>query len=689
MSEHSEGYRLSPQQRRLQRVSGLDPGRYCARASFEVEGRLDVERLRAAVRSLVERHEVLRTGLARAAGAGEALQVIGDGDGVVFEVGASHACVDEWLRDTGEALGTSGEDALRVRCEQVDEGRWQVCLSVGSLWSDAAGMAALCGELWREYAGDAAPADEPLQYADVSEVMNELLEAENTKAGREFWEKQNPPARTTLSLPAESTAAQAHGDFDPQCIDVEVGDELREQFEGVCARHNVRAEDFLLACWQSLLHRLSTQTDIEIATAFDGRNYEGLHEALGLFVRYLPLRAHIDTQTRFEELLLQTAESAAEFSKWQEYYTPTQTHAAQHAGTHVEHPFGFDYLRWPTDLNALDNADARLRPLNLCAHTEPFRVKLVAASSTNGRLRLQWHYDPRRFDSTSVRRLAAQYLRLLASATADPACAVARLELLTDEERHTSLVEWNRTEVDYGGTHCLHRLFEQQAARTPAAIALAYEDERLTYAELNDRANRLARLLSMKGVGPDVVVGLMMERSVEMVAALLAILKAGGAYLPLDPEYPADRLSFMLADSAVSLLLTQQRLRDRVSGHAAEVLFVDSLPADEEPDVDSFDSGVTPDHLAYIIYTSGSTGRPKGVMVSHRAISNRLLWMREHYPLTLSDALLQKTSLSFDASVWELFHPLQSGARLLLARPGGERDLEYLVETVATQGVTV
>ncbi|HEX7312763.1 MAG TPA: AMP-binding protein, partial [Pyrinomonadaceae bacterium] len=683
MSEHSEGYRLSPQQRRLQRVSSLDPGQYVAQASFEVEGRLDVERLRAAVRSLVRRHEVLRTSLSERSGGGVPLQLIGDGTNDCFEFVRGTECeaVD------GERSGA--DSSLRVRCEQRGDEQWQVRVSLGAMWSDAEGMATLCEQMWAAY--DEVDADEeseesPLQYVDFSEWQNGLLESEESEAGRAFWRRHDPQHLPPLRLSSESESARG-ASFTPECFDEALDDELLEAVRAASESCEAEVDEFLLACWMCLLYRLSTNADV-VVNIFERRKHEELEGAIGLIGRALPVHCQFDQKIAFGEVLKRTRRTVVELSKWQEYYTDDDTHLDQRTDSLPQHPFIFEHLRRPVPF-ATPDATTCLRLLGLRAHTEPFRIKLVA-SPRAGRLRLEWHYDPRRFDSTSVRRLAAQYLRLLASATTDPACAVARLELLTDEERHTSLVEWNRTEVDYGGTHCLHQLFEQQAARTPDAIALAYENERLTYAELNGSAERFARLLSMKGVGPDVVVGLMMERSVEMVVALLAVLKAGGAYLPLDPEYPADRLSFMLEDSAVSLLLTQRRLRDRVPEHVAEVVCMDSLLIDDGLSVDGYDDiNVTPDSLAYVIYTSGSTGRPKGVMVSHRAISNRLLWMREHYPLTLSDALLQKTSLSFDASVWELFHPLQSGARLLLARPGGERDLEYLVETVATQGVTV
>jgi amino acid adenylation domain-containing protein/non-ribosomal peptide synthase protein (TIGR01720 family) len=236
---------------------------------------------------------------------------------------------------------------------------------------------------------------------------------------------------------------------------------------------------------------------------------------------------------------------------------------------------------------------------------------------------------------------------------------------------------------------CLHELFEQQAARTPDATALISATERLTYRELNARANRLAHFLRDRGVGADTPVGVCTERSAEMVVALLGVLKAGGGYVPLDPEYPRERISLMLADSGVTLLLTQQRLLAGLPPHAAEVLRLDADwdEVAQSPET-NLPGAATPENLAYIIYTSGSTGRPKGVMVTHRALGNHMLWMQRRFPLTFADRVVQKTPFSFDASVWELFAPLLVGARLVMAAPGGHQDPTYLCGFMIEQGIT-
>jgi amino acid adenylation domain-containing protein len=260
---------------------------------------------------------------------------------------------------------------------------------------------------------------------------------------------------------------------------------------------------------------------------------------------------------------------------------------------------------------------------------------------------------------------------------------------LLDAAEVEQLRSFNATAVDYADEHLLHRLVKAQAHRTPDAEAVRCGGHALAYAELDRRAGRLASRLRALGVGPDVPVGVCLDRSCELVVALYGVLKAGGCYVPLDPDYPADRLAFMLNDAAPPVVLTQTHLADRLPRHAAETILLDDDWGADADGGELADPGLTPDHLAYVIYTSGSTGTPKGAANAHRGICNRLLWMQEAYRLTGEDTVLQKTPASFDVSVWEFFWPLLAGARLVLARPGGHKDPAYLADLIRDEHVTV
>ncbi len=263
------------------------------------------------------------------------------------------------------------------------------------------------------------------------------------------------------------------------------------------------------------------------------------------------------------------------------------------------------------------------------------------------------------------------------------------LPLLTNAERHQLLVEWNQTQVDYPRDRCLHELIEEQVARAPEATAVSFEDKELTYRQLNERANQLARYLQGLGVGADTLVAICMERSLEMVVGLLGILKAGGAYVPLDPEYPKERLAFMLEDAGVPVLLTHAPVAALLPAHSCRIVRLDAdWPRIAGESVGNATSSVRAEHLAYMIYTSGSTGRPKGAMNTHVAIVNRLLWMQDAYRLTPSDRILQKTPFSFDFSVCEFFWPLLTGARVVMALPGGHKDGAYLAKLIRKEKIT-
>jgi len=289
-----------------------------------------------------------------------------------------------------------------------------------------------------------------------------------------------------------------------------------------------------------------------------------------------------------------------------------------------------------------------------------------------------------------MERMLEHWKTLLEGVAADAGRRIGELPLLSEAELEQVVVDWNRTEREYAGARTVHGLVEAQVRRSPQAVAVIGEGERLSYGELNGRANRLARRLRGLGLQAEDRVGVFLERSVELVVALLAVLKAGGAYVPLEPDYPRPRLAQMLADAAPAVVLSRAGLAAALPAHGGRTVWLEPAeePAGEEAGSADLELAIDPQQLAYIIYTSGSTGQAKGAMNSHGAVRNRLLWMQERYRLGASDRVLQKTPCSFDVSVWEFFWPLLSGAALVLARPGGHQDSGYLVERMAAEAVT-
>ena len=284
--------------------------------------------------------------------------------------------------------------------------------------------------------------------------------------------------------------------------------------------------------------------------------------------------------------------------------------------------------------------------------------------------------------------MVGHWQTLLAAASADPEQRIANLPLLTEAEQREILVEWNDTERNYPSA-CVHELIQDQVLRTPDAVAVVFGDDQLTYRQLNSRANQLAHHLRRLGVGPEVLVGICMERSMQMIVALLGVMKAGGAYVPLDPSYPAERLAFMVQDSGLQFMLTSASAADSLSELNGALVYLDrDWPQIARESSEDLNVDVRPENLVYVIYTSGSTGKPKGAMNTHRGLCNRLLWMQDTYSLCESDRVLQKTPFSFDVSVWEFFWPLLAGARLVFAKPGGHQDPAYLAELINSEQIT-
>jgi amino acid adenylation domain-containing protein len=352
-------------------------------------------------------------------------------------------------------------------------------------------------------------------------------------------------------------------------------------------------------------------------------------------------------------------------------------------------------MRYP-ELGSIQGCDIQsVLPisLELLGSFEDFQpitgTRLTILVSTDGK-ECQWAYDTTIFDREGIHHLQQQFTTFLRNIVTSSDHPVSAIPILNEAERHQILVEWNDTRVDYPQDKLVHQIFEAQAEKTPDSIAVVFEGESLTYRELNERANQLAHYLQSLGVGPESMVGIAVERSLEMIVGLYSILKAGGAYVPLDPTYPADRIAYMMEDASVPVLLTQQRLLDKLPPHKAQVVCLD-IDWDRLIGTHNTENPAcrtTLENLAYMIYTSGSTGKPKGAMNNHGGILNRLLWMQDAYKLTDADAVLQKTPFSFDVSVWEFFWPLMFGARLVVARPEGHKDSDYLVKTIVEQKIT-
>ena len=472
---------------------------------------------------------------------------------------------------------------------------------------------------------------------------------------------------------------------------------LARQLRETAHRHGVSTASVFHLAWAKVLSQCSGRDDVVFGTVLFGRMHagQGAERVMGPCINTLPLRLQLG-DTSVKDGIRQTHNCMAQLLG----HEHASLAVAQRCSALVTSAplfsalLNFRHLKIrgqiPETANHAMAAAVSKMGLNLLKFEERTNYPLELSVDDLGdgfmlEAQVQSPIDPQRICAYMHTALE----QLVAALETSPTSALRSLNVLPDAERQQLLVEWNDTARDYGEPALLHRLIEKQAATTPDSIALEFEGQTLTYAGLNHRANQLARHLRRKGVGPDVLVGVFAERSFEMVLALLAILKAGGAYVPLDPSYPPERLAHMLADAQALLVLSQPHLAEQLPAGAKDWHLMD--PSWEayayESGEDLEDIG-KPENLAYVIFTSGSTGRPKGAMNEHRGICNRLLWMQQQYGLTADDCILQKTPFSFDVSVWEFFWPLLAGARLVIARPEGHRDSDYLVGLIRERGIT-
>ena len=718
--EVSEGYRLSPQQEQVwvaqQPLSAgppLSPRSVC---SISLRGRLDSALLVSSFDFLVHHHDILRTRFHTLPGMRFPLQVIDErtplklreldlrtlAETTRLETVSSlvaHAAQSEW---------TASVPVLELCLLRLTDDEHLLIATLPLLCVDSRTWQNLLREVVATYESlehgfEPAAPEVGLSYAAFAEWQHELLAAKETLDGQRFWSEQDYSGWTRARLPFVRRAAtfSTQSFFSPLRFTHQLDPEMTARLATLAAEHQTSRAVLLLTCWQTLLWRLCEATEFILGVSFDGRTDEELDHSLGLFARTLPLSCRISVGTRWEELVGQVDQIVREATQWQECFI------GSHAADSLDKVNGsinqamVDMLpvcfAYEQEAKEVEAGGLRVSIHSIEGCTERFEVKLVCVEHVQD-MTLEFHYDAARFDPAQIERLAAQFATVLESALAAPSTRVEEIELAGAEEREKLLVEWNDTRAEYPQDVCLHELFERQAEQTPKRIAVVCGDERVSYRELNDRAGRLAAYLRSCGVGPEVLVGILMERSLDLLVALLGVLKAGGAYLPMDISYPAEMTHFMLEDAGLEVLLTHKELAEkRPELHAVNrvrVICVDEQceeieSANELESGKTEQAGVGEENLAYVIYTSGSTGRPKGVMITHGAIVNHMQWMKECFPLGEDDVVLQKTPISFDASVWEFYAPLISGARLVMAEPLGHRDAEYLLRVTREQAVSV
>ncbi|EOV8993686.1 non-ribosomal peptide synthase/polyketide synthase [Pseudomonas aeruginosa] len=682
-------YPLSPMQQGMlfHSLYQQNSGDYINQMRLDVEG-LDPQRFREAWQAALDAHEVLRSGFLWQGALEKPLQLVRKRVEVPFSV---HDWRDR--ADLAEALDAlaAGEAGLgfelaeapllRLVLVRTGERRHHLIYTNHHILMDGWSNSQLLGEVLQRYRGE-TPSRSDGRYRDYIAWL-QRQDAGRTEA---FWKQRlQRLGEPTLLVPAFAhgvRGAEGHADRYRQ-LDVTTSQRLAE----FAREQKVTLNTLVQAAWLILLQRYTGQDTVAFGATVSGRPAElrGIEEQIGLFINTLPVVASPCPEQPLGDWLQAVQGENLALREFE--HTPLydiQRWAGQVGEALFDNILVFENYpvsaalaeETPTDMriDALSNQEQTHYPLTL----------LVSAGET---LELHYSYSRQAFDEAAIECLAERLERLLLGMCENPGASLGELDSLAAAERYQLLEGWNATAAEYPLQRGVHRLFEEQVERTPTAPALAFGEERLDYAELNRRANRLAHALIERGVGADRLVGVAMERSIEMVVALMAILKAGGAYVPVDPEYPEERQAYMLEDSGVQLLLSQSHLKLPLAQGVQRIDLDRGAPWFEDYSEANPDIHLDGENLAYVIYTSGSTGKPKGAGNRHSALSNRLCWMQQAYGLGVGDTVLQKTPFSFDVSVWEFFWPLMSGARLVVAAPGDHRDPAKLVALINREGV--
>jgi amino acid adenylation domain-containing protein len=710
--------RLSLGQERLWFLNQLKPdsAAYNQPRAIRLRGALSVDALKQSLEEIVARHESLRTTFVSLDG--EPFQMINSARPIELPLIDLSRATGEYrqaeldraiLAITHHPFDLSKDLMLRAALFYLGENHHVLLLVTYHIASDGWSMEVLFQELAALYSAFAAGqpcalSELPIQYADFAIWQRNLLQGEFLESQLLYWKEQLSGSLPSLQLPrdhARPIVESDRGGVETLLLPGTLVSALKD----LSRQNRVTLFITLLAAFKTLLFRYTSQEDVLVGVPIANRTRPEMEPLIGFFINNLVMRTDLGINPTFLQLLSRVRDVAfgayahqdLPFERVVEEINPDRS-----VSRNPLFQVAFNLLSFPRQEIRLPG----LALTELAVHNHRSKFDLTLTLMPKGQdLSATFEYSTDLLDASTIRRMLFHFKTLLQGIAVNAGERIAHLPLLTDAERKQLLIHWNATREEYPNEKCLHQLFEEQAARTPDSVAVIFENRQLTYRELNVRANKVAHHLQKLGVGPETLVGICVERSLDMVVGLLGILKAGGAYVPLDPEYPKQRLAFMLEDAQVLVLLTQRRVlengiedrRSRADGEARFSLFdpqIHVICLDSDWEVIEQRSGENLDkaaaeNLAYVIYTSGSTGKPKGVQVQHRALVNLLRSMRQQPGLTAKDTFVAVTTLSFDIAGMEIFLPLSVGARVVLSSSDVSRDGTKLAALLETSNATV
>ncbi|WP_414621616.1 amino acid adenylation domain-containing protein [Calothrix sp. CCY 0018] len=668
-------FRLSNEQKHLwllQQGEKNLPYRCCT--AVLIEGILNIEVLKSTLQNVLNRHEILHTTFRSLPGEIIPLQVISDGSlPPIYEYDLSDLDPSGQTIEIEEIFNNTNQlhfdfekvPILYVSLIILSSNKHILLLGLPSLCADRVTLNNLVHEISCDYAGLSEQLyKEPIQYVDYAEWQHELLTAEDTILGRNYWRKQNISNILTnilsFKIPGENQSSLSQ-EFQPKSITITINSNIGKKLKFLAQEYNTSISVFLQTIWHILLWRLTGESNLIIGVAYDGRPYEELEKSLGLFAKYLPIHANLSENLQFSEVLKQVDRSTNQQYKWQNYFNWDEIAGYD---TNVSY-FPVSYNFTLSDKYFTEHLVFSVYKQFICI--DRFKLNLSCLLKKDNEIIADFYYNSNLFSEENLKSWAEQFQTFLKNAIENPFCTISQLEILREPERQKLLFWCNhtKTNTNHDKLECLHKLFEKQADITPDNIAVVFENQQLTYAQLNQSANQLARYLQGLGVAPEVLVGICMERSVEVIIALLAVLKAGGAYVPLEPRLNKERLDLILKDTQTTLILTKQSSALNLPEHKASVVFLDTdWDAIAQGSCENLVSRVTPANLVYLLYTSGSTGKPKGVAVEHRQLFNYLYGILDQINLPNGASFALVSTFAADLGNTVIFPALCTGGCL-------------------------
>ncbi|WP_439644313.1 condensation domain-containing protein, partial [Acetivibrio straminisolvens] len=695
----SDYYEVTPAQKRLfalDRVEGAGTS-YNIPAAYIIEGNIDIPKIQRIFEELIRRHETLRTSFEIVDG--DPVQKIhknvefsvkvvdGISYGLLEESGNIKDLIDRLSGSFVKPFDLTKAPLMRVEIVRLSDQRHILLLDMHHIISDGTSMGILVKEFVSLYRGEKLK-DLRVQYKDYAgwkknmNAKNTLLEQE------EYWLQRFDGDIPVLELPLDFPRPALRS-FEGDRIWLQIDSGLKQKLKDLGAKRGASLYMVLLAAYNILLSKYSGQEDIVVGSPTAGRNHPDTENMVGMFVNTLPLRNFPEGSKTFLGFLDEVRKDTLRAYQNQDYQFEQLVEKLGVKRDMSRNPlFDTMFVLQNMEIPEIEIDKARFTRLDVRNKAAKFDITLEAEEEKDG-IRFSLEYNTRLFKRETMERLAGHFSKILKEISENPNKEISKIEMLTREEKEQILYDFNDTNKEYPKEKTLSQVFEEQVERTPDNVAVIFGEEKLTYRELNQRANSLARMLRKKGVGKECIVAIMLERSIEMMVGILAVLKAGGAYLPVSPSYPEERIQYMLEDSNATLLLTKDGGYGKKFESPLGLTILDlddrSLYAEDRSNLEPVNDARS---LAYVIYTSGSTGKPKGAMIEHYSVINRLGWMQRKYPIGKEDTILQKTPYTFDVSVWELFWWFFEGSKVCFLEPGGEKDPGAIIDEVERSGIT-